>query len=108
MYREIGERQVIFGKKMTSPPYMSCAQSTFLVKRAFIPIFVGLFLSLPDDIEMLTENKFTVLMEFNPHLFGEFSFGVDRERPMPFDAPVWYAQQITKDELEEIKSRNLL
>jgi len=100
MYRDLGDAKVVFGKKMESEPWMSCSQSTFLVLHDFIPEFVSSYLALPDDIYMLTEDKFVELEFANPKAYARLSFGCDRERPIPFDEPVWYVQQITKDELE--------
>ena len=93
---------------MESTPYMACSQSTFLVRHGYIPKFVSDYLALPDDKDMLPENKFVAMEEKNPADYARLSFGVDRERPIPWDDPVWYCQQWTNDELMEFMRRGLV
>ncbi len=104
MYAEIGGGCMIFGNYAGMP----CAQSLFLVKHAFIPRFVREYLALGGDgIEYnLPEAKFAKLEYVNPAAYRRFSFGYDRARPTDGLAkckdPVWYVQQLTKDELTEL------
>lgn len=108
MYEDCGDKGVVFGAKMDSAPWMACAQSTFLIKHWFILQFVRDYLSLPDDKDMLPEDKFVKLEESSPANYGRLSFGVDRMRPLPWDSEVWYAQQWTEEELKEAESLGLL
>jgi hypothetical protein len=108
MYRDMGDKQMVFGRKMESAPWMGCAQSTFLIRHNFIPEFVSRYLALPEDKDMLPENKFTTLEEQTPEKFARLSFGVDRERPIPWDEPVWYCQQWTGDEIQEALRRKII
>lgn len=108
MYKDCEGRGMVFGRKMESAPWMACAQSTFLLKNDFILDFLRGYLFLPDDKDMLPEDKFVKLEENHPDRYGRLSFGVDRERPIPWDAPVWYAQHWKKEELEEAKSRGVI
>jgi hypothetical protein len=108
MYQDMGDRQMVFGRKMESPPWMGCAQSTFLIRHNFIPEFVSRYLALPEDRLMLPESKFTTLEEQTPEKFARLSFGVDRERPIPWESPVWYCQQWTQDELDRARERKLI
>lgn len=108
MYQDIGDKGMVFGAKMHSHPYMSCSQSTFLIRHFFILDFLRGYLFLPHDKDMLPEDKFVKLEENSPDRYGRLSFGVDRERPLPWDSEVWYAQQWNQNELDEAKSRGLL
>lgn len=108
MYRDCEGKQMVFGKKMASAPYMVCAQSTLLIRHSFILDFLRAYLFLPHDKDMLPEDKFVKLESNHPDLYGRLSFGVDRERPLPWDAEVWYAQQWNQQELDEAKSRGLI
>jgi hypothetical protein len=102
MYQDLGNAKFVFGRKMKSPPNMSCSQSTFLVLHDFIPEFVSTYLALPDDIEMLPEDKFVTLERMQPFNYTRLSFGVDRERPIPFGDPIWFVQQVTEEELNKL------
>lgn len=101
LYEDCGDRGMVFGPKMTAAPWMACAQATFLIKHWCILGFVRDYLALPSDKDMLPEDKFVRLEEQSPQIYGRFSFGVDRQRPIPWDDEVWYAQQWTQDELDE-------
>jgi len=108
LYQDLGSAKVVFGKKMESEPFMSCSQSTFLIKHDFIPEFVSSYLALPDDIEMLTEDKFVELERLSPDKYARTSCCVDRERPIPYDSPVWSVQQVKETELEEMRERGII
>lgn len=105
MWEEIGSKSMVFGNNQ-----YACAQSLVLIKRAFIPEFVQLYMA--EGSEQLKSNeceiKFARMEAARPDLFGRFSFGVDRVRPIPYDASVWYAQHFTKEELTEMKGRGLI
>jgi hypothetical protein len=108
MYQDCDGKGMVFGAKMDAAPWMACAQSTFLIKRDFILDFLRGYLFLPDDKDMLPEDKFVKLEENSPDRYGRLSFGVDRMRPLPWDSEVWYAQQWTQEELEKARSLGLL
>ncbi len=110
MYKDIGTKGMVFGRKMVNAPYMPCAQSLFLIRHHFIPEFVRRYIELGPErtADNLPEHKFAKLEELWPQHYARLSFGYDRERPINFDDPVWYAQKLTAPELEEIKRRNLL
>lgn len=108
LYAELGSRQMLFGRQHEGSPWMSCSQSLFLVKQDFIPEFLSKYLSLPPDIELLTEDKFVVLEQCVPDKIGRFSFGYDRVRPVNYEDEVFYMQQIKPHEIEELKKRALI
>jgi len=100
MYRDLNGTKMVFGPEMATEPLMSCAQATFLVLHDFIPKFLSDYLALGDDIDLITEDRFVALAKASPEDYGRLSFGVDRERPIPYDKEVWYAQQVTDEELD--------
>lgn len=104
MYEELGGGNVIFGSCEIQP----AAQSLFLVKHAYIPEFVRLYLSEgPDnDEENLPEHKFATLAL--AHDWKRFSFGYDRDRPFNVADPVFYVQQVTPAELVILEEAGLL
>lgn len=110
MYRDIGDGGMVFGGKMKTAPYMPCAQSLVLIKHEFIPHFVWRYLGMGrDGVENnLPEHKFAAMLNSEPHHFKTLSFGYDRERPIDFDAKVWYAQKFTQKELDELKRRKMI
>lgn len=105
MYSEIGSAGMIFGSNQ-----FPCAQSLVLIKHAFIPEFVKLYMQ--EGTEQIKgnecEHKFARMERAHPDLFKRFSFGVDRARPIPYEADVFYAQQIKPEEMDELKRRGLI
>jgi hypothetical protein len=110
MYCDLGDfGQMAFGAKMASPPYMSSAQALVLVKHAYIPTMVRNYIVQgPDGLASLPEQKFSGIEEMDWQHVRRLSFGVDRERPIPWESPVWYAQKFSPEELDEAKRRGLL
>lgn len=108
-YADLGEGDMIFGPRMKTAPWMVCAQSLVIVRHRFLLTFVKRYLALgKDTLDFLPEHKFCVLRAQEPTRFRELSFGTDRERPLPFNDPVWYCQQLTGQELESIKQHGLI
>ena len=59
--------------------------------------------------DKLSEHRFMYIERlFGPSKIKRLSFGVDRVRPIPWDAPVFYFQQPTKEEIEEARKRGVL
>lgn len=111
LYRDMGDGYMAFGRKMTSAPWMPCSQSMFIVRHVFIPEFVSSYLALGGERNRhnLGEAKFCKLeKKSGTGVIRRLTFGVDRERPIPWDAPVWFAQQWTPAELAEARARNLI
>lgn len=111
MREEMGKCDVIFGSYKNMP----CAQSLFMVRRNYIPLFVRDYLSRGADEKErddgranLPEDKFHALEVEYPNNYTRFSFGYDRDRPAEGLAnckdECWYVQQLTKDELRELAS----
>jgi cephalosporin hydroxylase len=84
---------------------MPCEQSLFFLRHDFILPFMADYIRLGShDCEVSTEDKFKRAMELHGGMkFHDLPGG--RERPLPFGAPAWYAQNITQDELAEIAKR---
>lgn len=108
MYCDCGDAGWAFGPKMTSAPWMACAQSLFLVRHGTIPHFVEQFLKRGDerDRSRIGESRFVDMARSIPA--ARLSFGVDRMKPIPWDDEVFYFQQPAPDELAEAKRRNLI
>lgn len=106
MYQEIGDAGMIFG----SYSHMPCAQSLFLVKHHFIPIFVRDYLTQGSDRDRhnLTEHKFRAMEGIHPKAYKRFSFGYDRDRPITYEDAVWYGQKISQEEIDELRKRGML
>lgn len=108
LYRDCEGKNMVFGPLMKTPPGMSCAQSTFLIKHEFLLQFVYAYLELDENEKStLTEDKFCML-ENTCWDVGRMSFGVDRERPIPYDQPTFYVQQCTLEELKELEGKGLI
>lgn len=108
MYADLGDGDIVFGRRHDGPPWMPCSQSLFLVRHKAIPEFVAKYLSLGTDADKdnLGEHKFMKLMEsWGQDRARMLSFGVDRCRPIPWDDRVFYFQQPTVDELLEVDCR---
>lgn len=111
LYRDLGDGDLAFGAKMRGAPWMPAAQSLFIVRHRFIPMFVSTYLGLGGerDASNLGEHKFVKLEQrFGPKRVRRLTFGVDRERPIPWGAKVFYAQQWTAAELAEARRQGLI
>lgn len=107
-YMDMAEADMVFGYRHIKEPYQVCSQSLFIIKHRFLLEFVRRYLALVPDLNLLPENKFALLESGDPKRFARLSFGVDRERPIPYDSPVWYSQQNTEEEINEMKARGLI
>lgn len=115
IYADMGDGEMVFGGKMEASPFMACAQGLFLIRHRFIPTFVMTYIAMGSDArkfegksDNLPEDKFHRLREAMPDKIKTLSFGVDRMRPIPYDAPVFYCQQIKPEEMEILKAKGLL
>lgn len=106
MYNELGDGGMIYGKNKL----MGAAQSLFLVRHHFIPIFVMKYLRCGPDrnVNILPEAKFQRLKEQFPGDVKQFSFPFDRDRPLDFGQPVWYGQKYTRAELLAMRALGLV
>lgn len=110
LYKEIESAGVLFGRKHETAPWMPCSQSLFMVKHSYIPEFVRLILSTDAQNKEgeLGEHKFERMAQEHPDEWKMFSFGYDRERPFNMDDPVFYVQQLTHEEMGQLKERKLI
>ncbi|MBU0508403.1 hypothetical protein KKH27_06155 [bacterium] len=107
----LGQRGISYGA--TSP--VRIEQSFVVIRRDFIPRFLGRFLGMPDsDRDLFTEVKFQRIQKRDRALsyaglarneFVPLPFGYGRNRPIGFDDVHFYAQQWTTDELHNLHRR---
>jgi hypothetical protein len=105
LYSELGDAQMIFGKSK----HMPCAQSLFLIKHNFIPDFVKYYMA-GSDRAFIPETKFKMLIDQgkNVDVVRQFSFGCDRDRPIPMNDDVFYVQKLTPGELQGLHAMGLI
>lgn len=110
LYADMGDGNMVFGGQMKSSPWMPTAQSLFLVRHSFIPHFIWRYLNqgTDNDVNNLPEHKFAKMLANEPHHFRKLSFGVDRERPIPWEDKVFYVQKLCNQELIGLRNRGLL
>jgi len=109
-YADMGDGDMVFGHKMKTAPFMPCSQSLVLVRHSFIPEMVSAYLGMgtDNDVTNLPEAKFQKLEDQFGDRIRRLSFGCDRERPIPYDDEVFYAQKLTDEELETLKQKGKL
>lgn len=95
LYQELGNGGMIFGKSKCMP----CAQSLILIRHWFIPQFIVKYMGDADErlLRCLPERRFVEMLSIPA--VRQFSFGCDRDRPIPISDEVFYAQKLTRDEL---------
>lgn len=110
MMGDLGDGQMIFGHKHEGEPWMWSEQSIIYVRHSWIPTFIMEYIRLggEDDPDLIPETKFRRIEMIYPKEIRRLSFGPGRVRPLPYDAPVWYAQKFSSDEMSEIERRGLL
>lgn len=106
MYRQLGERQAIFGTSRIH----GISTSTFLVKHRFIPTFVSLYLQAgPETVpERIAEMKVQWVEQRMKEDFCRFSFGYDTNRPFNPTDKVFTVQKLTPDELRVLADAKLI
>jgi hypothetical protein len=105
MYEQLGAAGAIWG----NCSFMPCEQSLFLVKHGHIPDFVAHYLDGPPQNRdgEFGEHKFKRMEEKYPEKYKRFSFGSGRDRPIPWDDPVFYFQQAKSEDVTEAIRRGL-
>jgi hypothetical protein len=84
-------------------------QSLTIVRHSFIPIVVQAYLAIElDDATLRPELKFLRIMNSHSERIRFFSFGAGRNRPIDFDAPIFYCQHLTSVEIEDLAARGLI
>lgn len=106
MYEEAGDHGIMIGRQQSMP----VANSLALVKHWAIPEFVQHMISGPieNTDAALGEHRMKAWAEAEPTKVGFYSFGVDRDRPLPIDDPIWYAQKFTATELKAVADKGLI
>jgi hypothetical protein len=110
LQKDLGDGKFIWGKKMVSEPFMHGANSIVYIRHDFLLTFVKEYIECGNesDPDRVPETKFRMIEMKYPQASRRLSFPCDRERPIPWEAPVWYAQKITDEEMDEIYRRGLL
>jgi len=99
----------IMGSLSTQP----CAQSLMLIRHWFIPELVHGYLGKKiKERKLQGEQAFEQMEKEMNGKFQRFSFGYDRDRPPDgfesMKGKVWYAQQISMDELATLKQLGMI
>jgi hypothetical protein len=110
LYAEVGDAGVLYGAKHTAEPWQPCSQSLFMVRHSYIPAFVRQILEGPpmNTRETLGEHQFERCREKYPEQWKFFSLQCDRQRPLPLGYAIWYAQQLTTEELALLKEKKFI
>lgn len=105
MYEDLGDGGIVFGKQANGDATVSLA----LIRHSYIPEFVSWFMGseAENTHENCAELKFKRYKESNP-MARYLSFGFDRDRPLDYAAPVWYAQKFTPAELLKMREEGLI
>lgn len=97
---------VQMGYAVSAPARVECC--LFWVRHGFITEFIVKYMEQSQGDGVKTpEEKFNHIAGSDNRI-APLGFGVGRDRPLPSDHPVWYAQKITADEVEDLKRRGLL
>lgn len=106
LYAEIGDMGLIMGRQKCMP----CAPSLMLIRHWFIPEYVRWYMGseAENTADTVMESKIERLAKQMPDKVGYHSFGCDRDRPIPLDDEVFYAQKLNQDELREMMRRGLI
>lgn len=109
MYQDMGQKKAVIGGRVHGVGEPA-SQSLFLVRHAYIWQFLRDYLiEGPDDNEWNRgEKKFGRMRDKKPNEIGTLSFGVDRDRPIPWKKPVFSVQQWSREEFNEGKSLGLI
>lgn len=109
LYADMGDGQMVIGGPIAGMG-MPATQSLFLVRHGYIWKFVRDYLNLgPDDNgNNQGERKFHRLKLASSGQIRVMSFGVERDRPIPWDAPTFFAQQWTRDDFATAKAKGLI
>lgn len=109
MYADMGSAQAVIGGRVHGVGEPA-SQSLFLVRHAYIWQFLRDYLNEgPDDNEQCRgEKKFGRMRDRKPNEIKTLSFNVDRDRPIPWDDPVFAFQQPSRAEIDEAKRRGLI
>jgi hypothetical protein len=105
---DMGDGKMVIGRPISGMG-MAATQSLFMVRHDYIWKFVRDYLALgPDDnAHNRGEWKFHRMQMANPKDIRVTTLGPERDRPIPWDARVWYIQQPSLAEINEARARGL-
>lgn len=110
MMKDMGEGSMVWGHKHTSEPHMRGSNSIVYIRHEFLLPFIQNYIALgsESDPDLIPETKFYRIELLFPDKVKRLSYPCDRERPIPWDLPIFYAQKLLDEELTEAKRRKLL
>lgn len=109
LYAEIGAHPMISGRPNTGEGGHGglTANSLILIRWESLLDFVAKYSGdVRGDADHYPEKKFDDL--FAERFLTRTTMGYDRSRPIGYDDPTFYAQQLTEAELVELRKRNLI
>lgn len=108
LYADMGDAGAAIGQGLGGMG-QPASQSLFIVRHAYICPFLRDYIGMgPDDNEQNQgEKKFGRMRDNKPGEIKTTTFNVDRDRPIPWDNPVFGFQQPSRAEFEEAKWRFL-
>ena len=97
---------VQMGYAVCTPARVECC--LFWVKNFYIVEFISKYTEISDgDGKITPEEKFDHVSHLDRRI-APIPFGVGRDRPLPYDDPVWYGQRFTDEEMSELRERRLI
>lgn len=97
---------VQMGYALCTPARVECC--LFWVDYDYIIEFICKYTEIADgDGKVTPEEKFDHVSRLDRRI-APISFGVGRDRPLPFDEPIWYGQRFTDEEMAVLRQRGLV
>lgn len=97
---------VQMGYALSTPARVECC--LFWVDYDYIIEFICKYTEISEgDGKITPEEKFDHISRLERRI-APISFGVGRDRPLPFDAPIWFGQRFSKEEMNIMRERKLI
>lgn len=94
------------GYALCTPARVECC--LFWVDYDFIIEMIAKYLEISDgDGKLTPEEKFDHVSQLERRI-APISFGVGRDRPIPWDDPIWYAQRFKSEEMDALRARKMV
>ena len=108
LYKRAGFYKLVvqMGYALCTPARVECC--LFWVDYDYIIELICKYTEISEgDGKTTPEEKFDHVSRLDRRI-APISFGVGRDRPLPYDEPIWYGQRFTKEELEVLRERKLI